>query len=103
MDPAEETNLAVLVLVRTSLALWGADASVNVEAGKLGILLSTGLIEIRRAPAELPFRWLVSHAGRDRAASSVTGLLRVLRSALDPAYRPGRARIAALPLPPAAP
>lgn len=62
------------------------------------IRIEGGDIHITRAPPELPFRWLVRMAtGRERPASSVTGLLRVLRSTLDPSWRPGRARVVAVP------
>jgi hypothetical protein len=103
MTPAERTDTAVAVLVRTSLAVWGVDAEVKVSAGALAVVSGTEVITIARAPSELPFRWIITHAGRERAASSVTGLLRVLRLALEPGYRPGRARIATLPPPPEAP
>lgn len=95
--PQAVTHAAVLALIRASLALWGVDAAVSVGAGGLiGIVHSSATMGIDRAPAALPFRWLVTIGARQRAASSATGLLRVIRSELDPSWRPGRVRIAAL-------
>jgi hypothetical protein len=96
------TETAVLDLLRASLAQWGADVSVALaKDGKISILWTDADILIARAPSELPFRWVVDVGGRQRAASSVTGLLRIVRGTIAPAWRPGRARIA--PLPPVAP
>ena len=53
---------------------------------------------ITRAPVDLPFRWMVAEGERTRAVTSVSSLLRNVRSAVDPGYRPVRLRIAPLPL-----
>jgi hypothetical protein len=101
--PAEATDAAVMALVRASLAVWGIDAAVSRAGdGAFAISLADGArtLGIRRAPTGLPFRWLIALDSRERAASSVTGLLRVLHAALDPEWRPGRARISALSLGP---
>ncbi|MEZ5855601.1 MAG: hypothetical protein R3D67_12985 [Hyphomicrobiaceae bacterium] len=93
----DATDQAVLALVRTSLAVWSADARVRrTDDGLIEIETQRGAMHIARAPLAVPFRWLVRIEGRERAASSVAGLLRLLRSAVDDAWRPGRARIAPL-------
>ena len=56
-------------------------------------------VRVARAPAGLPFRWTVADAERRRSATSVTGVLRHVRAALDSGYRSVSLRIA--PLPPA--
>ncbi|MDX2155042.1 MAG: hypothetical protein SFW09_00915 [Hyphomicrobiaceae bacterium] len=95
---SERTDAAVLNLLRASIAMWGLDATVaRLQDGTIAIGHAGGELRIGRAPPALPFRWLVAIEGRQRAASSVTGLLRVVRSTLDPTWRPGRARIATLP------
>ena len=95
-DASAVTNAHLVVLIRISLAMWATAAIADVEAdGRLCLALDDGTrIRVGRAPAGIPFRWMVTtSAGRERPASSVTGLLRVLRSTLDPAWQPGRARI----------
>jgi hypothetical protein len=94
------TNARLLPLVRISLATWGLSATVDDDpGGALCVALDDGSwLRVGRAPPGIPFRWMVTTStGRERPASSVTGLLRVLRSTLDPSWRPGRARIAVLP------
>lgn len=94
-----QTNAQVLALIRQSLALWQVAATVSVaEDGRWLIALEDGsLVRVGRAPPGIPFRWLVvAPSGRERPASSVAGLLRVLRATLDPAWRPGRARVVAV-------
>jgi len=104
MPSSDATDAQLLHLIRASLAIWRIGARVNAAADG-GWLVSTSegqAVRIGRAPPHIPFRWLVVTAeGRERPASSVAGLLRVLRSTLDREWRPGRARIAALRLPPA--
>ena len=56
-------------------------------------------VRIARAPVDLPFRWTVADAERRRSATSVTGVLRHVRAAIDSSYRSVSLRIA--PLPPA--
>jgi hypothetical protein len=100
MDPAT-TNAHVLSLIRASLALWEVPATVRAVAdGAWLIVVDDGRsIYVQRASAGIPFRWMVEGSGRERPASSVAGLLRVLRAMLDPEWRPARARIVGLSLP----
>ncbi|MFV0295476.1 MAG: hypothetical protein ACK5JT_05090 [Hyphomicrobiaceae bacterium] len=101
---ADETDRAALALLRSSLALWGVDASATpLGGGAIRIDAETTAMTIARAPASLPFRWLVRLPERERAASSLVGVLRIVRGALDPHWRPSRARIAALSAPFASP
>lgn len=98
----EVTEAQVLRLMRASLAMWQIGATLDARSGG-GWEVGTDdgrSLEIGRAPSGIPFRWLVTiDAGRERPASSVAGLLRILRSTLDPYWRSGRARIVALTLP----
>jgi hypothetical protein len=97
-----ETDARVLALLRASLAVWKIDAALATEPdGRWRLSLATGgHVHVSRAPEGIPFRWMVTTpAGRERPASSVTGLLRVLRSTLDPDWRTGRARIVPLMVP----
>ena len=96
------TDEKLLALLRTSLALWKVDATIATrdDDSLLLTLDDDSRVSVGRAPAGIPFRWMVTTpAGRDRPASSVAGLLRVLRSTLDPSWRPGRARVVALTVP----
>lgn len=102
MRHSEATDREVLGLIRASLAMWNIGAAVTTEPdGRWLIAPETGAsIRVGRAPPGIPFRWMIETAGgRKRPASSVAGLLRVLRSTLDPEWRPGRARIVSLTLP----
>jgi hypothetical protein len=86
-------------LLAQSLAAWRVSGKVRREpAGTLLLVAGDKQLRISRAPAELPFRWMVDEAGRTRGVASVAGLLRAIRGALDPGYRPVRLRIAPLPL-----
>jgi hypothetical protein len=105
MPSLQAIDAHVLRLIRASLAFWRIGATVeSASDGGWRIVTDEGsALRIGRAPAEIPFRWLVVTAqGRERPASSVTGLLRVLRSTLDPDWRSGRARVVPL-TPPVAP
>jgi hypothetical protein len=91
----------VVALLRESLPAWGLAGVVCRSAdGGLEVRAATVHLRITRAPAGLPFRWLVGLGGRERAVSGVPGLLRTVRASIDPSYRPIAVRIAALPLAP---
>ena len=97
-EDGSSLDASLLSLIRTSLALWRIGATIErSEDGSVLITLDDGsAVRVGRAPVGIPFRWMVNtSAGRERPASSVTGLLRVLRSSLDPEWRPGRARVVA--------
>lgn len=97
-----DTDAAVLALIRVSLATWQVPASIGAEphGGWRLDVDGVGVIRVGRAPEGIPFRWMIEGLGRQRPASSVAGLLRVLRGTLDPAWRPGRARVVAATLEP---
>jgi hypothetical protein len=91
---------AVTTLLARSLEAWGVDGEVGCEAGGVLVLAVGGKhLRVSRAPAELPFRWMVDDGARTRGVTSIAGLLRSLRAIVDPDYRPVRLRIAPL-LPP---
>ena len=91
----------VVALVQQSLPAWGVAGEVSRSAdGGLEVRAATAQLRISRAPAGLPFRWLVEVGDRRRPVSGVPGLLRAVRVGLDPSFRPIAARIAALPLAP---
>ena len=89
----------VVALLQQSLPAWGLTGDVSRSAdGGLEIRAAMTQLRISRAPAGLPFRWLVEVGDRRRPVSGVPGLLRTVRASLDPSFRPIAARIAALPL-----
>ena len=85
-------------LLRESLAAWGVTGAVS-RTGDGGLQLRAGQVRLAivRARRDLPFRWMVISNDRSRGASGIAGLLRSVRAAVDPNYRPIRVRIAALP------
>ena len=92
---------AVHELLVQSLRAWRVTGNVAREAdGALLVTAGGRRLRVSRAPAELPFRWMVADGERTRGATSIAGLLRNLRAAVDPGYRPVRLRIAPLPLVP---
>jgi hypothetical protein len=101
MMPATILDNAVEGLLVQSLDAWHVSGSVRRE-GNGALLVAAGAkrLRISRAPADLPFRWMVAEGERTRGVSSIAGLLRNVRAAVDPGYRPVRLRIAPLPLVP---
>jgi hypothetical protein len=92
---------AVLELLAQSLRAWGVGGGVGRGPdGDLTLTAGAKRLRISRAPAGLPFRWMVAEGDRTRGVTSVAGLLRALRAAVDPGYRPVRLRIAPMPLVP---
>jgi len=88
-------------LLAESLRAWAVPGSVTPEAAAcLRINANGATLRIRRADAGTPLRWMVESGERTRGVTSVAGLLRAVRSALDPGYRTVRLRIAPAPLVP---
>lgn len=90
-------------LLDESLAAWRCpvDISVRVDGAEVVQLhgdVSDVSINIRRAPASMPFRWIVEVGGRKRTAASVIGVLRIVRQAVAADYRPARLRFAPPPV-----
>jgi hypothetical protein len=98
---SDEVPEHVSELLAHSLAAWRVSGEVAREAAG-GLLVTAGekSLRISRAPADLPFLWMLDEAGRTRGIASIAGLLRAIRGAVDPGYRPVRLRIAPLPLVP---
>ena len=91
----------VIVLLQESLAAWCVPGVISQKPdGSLELCAAGTRIQIARAPAGLPFRWLVGVGELRRPVSGLPGLLRSVRAALDPNFRPLPVRIAALPLAP---
>jgi hypothetical protein len=88
-------------LLAQSLQAWRVAGGVRRERGGR-LLLTAGdkQLRIARAPGDLPFRWMVSEGDRTRGVTGIAGLLRTVRAAVDPEFRPIRLRIAPLPLAP---
>ena len=86
-------------LLVESLAAWHVAGDVRCKAdGTLLLIVGDKQLRISRAGGDLPFRWMVTEGERSRGVTSIAGLLRAVRAAVDPGYRPIRLRIAPLPL-----
>ena len=88
-------------LLRQSLAAWRLTGSV-ARGGDGAILVAcNGVhISVERAPPELPFRWMITVAGRKRGAISLPAVVRQVRAALDPGYARNNVRVAVTSLVP---
>jgi hypothetical protein len=86
-------------LLVESLKAWRVSGEV-AHGGDGTLLLTVGdkRLSIARAAPDMPFPWIVLADGRRRSAASIAGLLRAVRTTIDPGYRPVRLRIAPLPL-----
>jgi hypothetical protein len=99
MTSGNSLEIAVLTLLARSLEAWHVAGDVSREAdGTLLVTAGQKRLRISRAPTDLPFRWMVAEGERTRGVPSVSGLLRHVRGAVDPGYRPVRLRIAPLPV-----
>ena len=84
-------------LLRLSLLAWGVAGQVcRGDDGTLLVLAGGSRIEVHRARAPLPFRWVVRGA-KPRGVMSVAGVLRVVRALLDPGDRPAGLLVGSLP------
>ena len=95
---SDELDEALSALLAQSLDAWRLTGEINRQ-GDAALLIVAGdkRVRIARAPAGLPFRWAVADGERTRGATSVVGVLRHVRAALDPSHRSVRLRIAPLP------
>lgn len=78
-------------LLAASLVWWKVPGEVVAEPdGSLLLIRPSAAANehlwIARAPAGLPFRWQVTYAGRTRSVGSVAGVLRTVRSVVDPEF-----------------
>ena len=86
-------------LLAQSLLAWRVVGEVRREPdGALLVTAGEKRLRVSRASGDLPFRWMVSEGERTRGVASIAGLLRSVRAAVDPGYRPIRLRLAPLPL-----
>lgn len=89
----------VCELLVQSLEAWHVTGEVlRTGDGTLLLVAGDNRLGISRAAGNLPFRWVVTEGERSRGVTSIAGLLRNVRVAVDPGYRPIRLRIAPLPL-----
>ena len=89
-------------LLAQSLQAWRVVGDVGGDPDG-ALVLTTGDRQLRitrAADTNQPIRWMVTVGERTRGVSSIAGLLRTVRAAVDPGYRPIRLRIAPLPLMP---
>jgi hypothetical protein len=88
-------------LLRQSLAAWRVGGEVSRDAdGAIRLAAAGRELRVARSDGDVPFRWMVADGGRTRGVISIAGLLRTVRAAVDPGYRPARLRIAPQPLVP---
>ena len=90
-------------LLTQSLLAWRVAGDLARDADGTLVLRAAGKhLRIARATAsDQPFRWIVTEGERPRHLTSIAGLLRTVRLAVDPSYEPLRLRVAPLPvLPP---
>ena len=89
-------------LLEESLRAWEIAGEVKRdEAGGIVVAAQGERLVVTQAPDGVPFRWVVKVGGRTRTVMSVTGVLGIMRQAVDPSYQPLRVRIAPAPvLPP---
>ena len=86
-------------LLAHSLEAWRVTGEVRrAPDGTLLLVAGDKRLRVSRAAVDLPFRWMVTEGERTRGVASIAGLLRVVRGAVDPGYRPIRLRLAPLPL-----
>ena len=93
-------DLACELLVQ-SLAAWRVGG--GVARSRDGAIIICGAckdIRIDPAPSDPMFRWMVTIGGRKRGATSIVGVLRQVRAALDPGYAANRVRVTLTPLVP---
>lgn len=81
-------------LLALSVAAWagsgqhgaGAAAAVRADGDEIMVTTADGVATVARAPAGMPFRWVVRFEGRTRTAQSVAGVLRIVRQHIAPDY-----------------
>lgn len=88
-------------LLTASLPAWRVAGDVRREVDG-GIVVTAGdqTLRITAASPGTPLRWMVATNERTRGAASVVGVLRAVRTVIDPSYAPVRLRIAPSPVVP---
>jgi len=98
---SEASNDMVCELLAQSLVAWRVAGCVRRSSdGAIVICGNVKDIRIDPSPSDLPFRWMVTVAGRKRGAISLVAVLRQVRDALDPGFATSRVRVAVSPLVP---
>jgi hypothetical protein len=88
-------------LMTQSLLAWRLTGSVHgTSDGAILVSCQEHHIRIEPTASDLPFRWIVIIDNRSRRAISLVGVLRQVRTALDPGYATTRALISPFPLVP---
>jgi hypothetical protein len=88
-------------LMTQSLLAWRLTGSVRgTSDGAILVSCQEHNIRIEPTASDLPFRWIVTIDNRSRRAISLVGVLRQVRTVLDPGYAMTRALIAPFPLVP---
>ena len=96
MEPL--ANAKLLTLLEQSLLTWRVLGKARLgDDGAIVISRLGADISVTRAPQGQPFRWMVAIDGRRRPALSLVAVLRQVRAALDPDFKPVRIRIAGMP------
>ena len=92
--------IALAGLLKESLTAWQLDGYVSTINDGINVSAEDKSLLIARAPAGMPFRWVVTVADRRRTAASVNGVLRIVPQTIAPGYEPLSLRIAPLPVRP---
>ena len=96
---SEALNGKAHELLAQSLFAWHLSGSVARNDDDAILITCNGIdISVERAPPDLPFRWMVTAAGRKRGALSLPAVLRQVRAALDPGYARNKVRVSVVPL-----
>jgi acylphosphatase len=96
-----DLDARVAELLRQSLAAWGVAGEVRRDGdGAIVLAAAGGELRVTRAAPGVPFRWMMAEGARSRGVTSIVGLLRSVRAAIDAGYRPARVRFAPMPLVP---
>jgi hypothetical protein len=96
---SEALNDKACELLAQSLFAWHLSGSVARNDDDAILITCNGIdISVERAPPDLPFRWMVTAAGRRRGAHSLPAVLRQVRAALDPGYARNKVRVSVAPL-----
>ena len=96
---SEALNDKARELLAQSLLAWHLTGNVARSGDGAILIACSGIdISVERATPDLPFRWMVTVAGRKRGALSLPAVLRQVRAALDPGYARNKVRVSVAPL-----
>jgi hypothetical protein len=92
------TSQALLVLLTESISAWRIDGTVRPVDDAIEIIAGDTRLRVLAAPPGVPFRWMLHAGARERGVTGIPGLLRAVRSTLDPDYTAYRLQLAARPV-----